>query len=54
MRQLEAGTGIIILLIAYIGSYLPSSIPHPPEAHSMLPLTFFLDNSAKMLGSKDV
>jgi hypothetical protein len=54
MRQLEVGTGIIILLIACIGSYLPSSIPHPPEAQSMLPLTFFPGNGVKMLGSKDV
>ena len=29
--QLEVGDGINILLIAYVGSYLPSSIPHPPE-----------------------
>jgi hypothetical protein len=54
MRQLEVGAGISILLIACIGSYLPSSIPHPPEAQSMLPLTFFPGNGAKMLSSKDV
>jgi hypothetical protein len=54
MRQLEVGIGISILLIACVGSYLPSSIPHPPEAQSMLPLTFFPGNDAKMLGSKDV
>jgi hypothetical protein len=54
MRQLEVGAGISILLIVCVGSYLPSSIPHPPEAQSMLPLTFFPDNDAKMLGSKDV
>jgi hypothetical protein len=54
MRQLEVGVHISILLIAFIGSYLPSSIPHPPEAQSMLPLTFFPGNGAKMLDSKDV
>jgi hypothetical protein len=54
MRQLEVGAGISILLIACIGSYLPSSIPHPPEAQYILPLTFFPSNGAKMLGSKDV
>jgi hypothetical protein len=54
MCQLEVGVGISILLIACIGPYLPSSIPHPLEAESMLPLTFFPGNGAKMLGSKDV
>jgi hypothetical protein len=54
MRQLEVGAGISILLIACIGSYLLSSIPHLPEAQSMLPLTFIPYNDAKMLGSKDV
>jgi hypothetical protein len=52
--QLEVGAGIRILLITCIGSYLPSSIPSPPEEQSMLPLTFFLGNGAKMLGYKDV
>jgi hypothetical protein len=37
--QLEVGDGISILLIVYVGSYLPSSIPHPPETQPMLPLT---------------
>jgi hypothetical protein len=54
MRQLEVGIGISILLIAYIGSYLPSSIPCPPETQSMLPLTFSPRQRHKMLGSKDV
>jgi hypothetical protein len=54
MRQLEVGTGINILLIACVGSYLPSSISHPPKAQSMLPLTFFPDKDAEILGAKDV
>ena len=40
-------------LIACVGYYLLSSISRPPEAQSMLPLTFFPSNDAKMLGSKD-
>jgi hypothetical protein len=31
MHHLKVVIGIIILLVAYIGSYLSFSIPHPPE-----------------------
>jgi hypothetical protein len=27
----KVGVGTSILLVAYVGSYLPFSIPHPPE-----------------------
>jgi hypothetical protein len=39
MYQLKVGAGINILLIAYVGSYLLSSIPHRPETQPMLSLT---------------
>jgi hypothetical protein len=29
--SVAVGVGIIKLIISYVGSYLPSSIPHPPE-----------------------
>jgi hypothetical protein len=54
MHQLEVGASISILLIVCVGSYLLSSIPHPLEAQSMIPLPFFPGNDVKMLGSKDV
>jgi hypothetical protein len=31
MHQPKVGIGTSILIIVYIGSYLPFSIPHPPE-----------------------
>jgi hypothetical protein len=52
IRQLEVGIGISILLIACIGSYLPSSIPRPPEAQSMLLLTFTPTMAPKCWGLK--
>jgi hypothetical protein len=51
---MKVGLGIIILLVAFIGSYLLFSIPHPFRGttytiHDNLP-----ENEAKMLGSKYV
>jgi hypothetical protein len=40
MHQLKVGIDISVLLIAYIGSYLSFSIPHPPEMQPILYLTF--------------
>jgi hypothetical protein len=40
MHQLKVGIGTSILLVAYVSSYLPFSIPHPPETQPMLSLTF--------------
>ena len=40
IHQLKVGAGTSILLIAYVGSYLPFSIPHPPEMQPILYLTF--------------
>jgi hypothetical protein len=40
MHQMKVGIGTSILLVAYVGSYLPFSIPHPPEMQPMLSLTF--------------
>jgi hypothetical protein len=34
MHQPKVGIGTRILLVAYIGSYLPFSIPHPPEMNT--------------------
>jgi hypothetical protein len=31
MHQQKVGDGTIILLVSYVGSYLPFSIRHPPE-----------------------
>jgi hypothetical protein len=52
MHQLEVGVGKRILIISCVGSYLPSSIPHPPEAQSMLPLTFSSTMMPKCWGLK--
>jgi hypothetical protein len=45
--QLEVSVGISILLIACVGSYLPSLILGPLETQPMLPLTFSLETEPK-------